>query len=63
MRLRTAAATVFASAVLLVGAAGAASAKDFVGSTPAERKASGAQPGDSCNGHTGFLVNPPPEEP
>jgi hypothetical protein len=114
MRLRTAAATVLASAVLLVGAAGAASAgeingtgnppggeglgsahansicafsgledgdgagfpgpggappqnwghaKSFVGSTPQERKASGAQPGDSCNGHTGFLVNPPPEEP
>jgi hypothetical protein len=37
--------------------------KEFFGSTPAERKASGFQPGDSCNGHSGFLVNPPPEEP
>ena len=114
MRLRTAAATVFASAILLAGAAGTASAgeingngqpagarawvpahansicafsgledgdgagfpgpggappqnwghgKGGVGTTPAERKASGFQPGDSCNGHTGFLVNPPPEEP
>jgi hypothetical protein len=110
MRLRTAAATVFASAVLIVGAAGAASAgeitgngkpthgpahansicafsgledgdgagfpgpggappqnwghsKEFFGATPAERKASGFQPGDSCNGHSGFLVNPPPGEP
>jgi hypothetical protein len=34
--------------------------KSFFGSTPAERKASGFQPGDSCNGHSGFLVNPPP---
>ena len=33
------------------------------GATPAERKASGFQPGDSCNGHSGFLVNPPPETP
>jgi len=33
------------------------------GATPADLKASGFQPGDSCNGHTGFLVNPPPEEP
>jgi hypothetical protein len=31
--------------------------------TPQEAKASGFQPGDSCNGHTGFLVNPPPETP
>jgi hypothetical protein len=37
--------------------------KEFFGATPAERKASGFQPGDSCNGHSGFLVNPPPEEP
>ena|SRR6478609_6810089 len=33
--------------------------KSTYGSTPAERKASGFQPGDSCNGHRGFLVNPP----
>ena len=31
--------------------------------TPAQIKASGQQPGDSCNGHSGFLVNPPPETP
>ena len=31
--------------------------------TPQEAKASGSQPGDSCNGHSGFLVNPPPGEP
>ena len=37
--------------------------KEFFGATPAERKASGFQPGDSCNGHSGFLVNPPPDEP
>jgi hypothetical protein len=37
--------------------------KDAFGATPAERKASGFQPGDSCNGHRGFLVNPPPGEP
>jgi len=37
--------------------------KSFFGATPAERKASGFQPGDSCNGHSGFLVNPPPGEP
>jgi hypothetical protein len=112
MRLRTAAATVFATAILLGGAASTASAgeingrgqpvggeglgaahansicafsgledgdgagfpgpgnappqnwghsKEAFGTTPAERKASGFQPGDSCNGHTGFLVNPPPE--
>lgn len=36
--------------------------KAFFGS-PQDAKASGFQPGDSCNGHTGFLVNPPPEEP
>jgi hypothetical protein len=34
--------------------------KGAFGATPAERKASGFQPGDSCNGHSGFLVNPPP---
>jgi hypothetical protein len=33
------------------------------GATPAERKASGFQPGDSCNGRSGFVVNPPPEGP
>src|SRR3954465_2069299 len=37
--------------------------KEAFGSTPAERKGSGFQPGDSCNGHSGFLVNPPPETP
>jgi hypothetical protein len=109
MRLRTAAATVFATAILLGGAASTASAgentgngkptqgpahansicvfsgledggeggpsgpgvppqnwghsKGEFGATPAERKASGFQPGDSCNGHSGFLVNPPPGEP
>ena len=26
------------------------------GATPAQIKASGIQPGDSCNGHTGFLA-------
>jgi hypothetical protein len=113
MRLRTATATVFATAILLGGAASTASAgeingngqpvggeglgaahaksicafsgledgdggpfpgpgnappqnwghsKEFFGG-PAERKASGFQPGDSCNGHSGFLVNPPPGEP
>jgi hypothetical protein len=36
--------------------------KDAFGS-PQEAKASGFQPGDSCNGHSGFLVNPPPETP
>jgi hypothetical protein len=107
MRLRTAAATVFATAILLGGAASTASAgeingngqppggeglgaahansicafsgledgdgagfpgpggappqnwghsKEAFGATPAERKASGFQPGDSCNGHTGFLA-------
>ena len=113
MRLRTAAATVFATAILLAGAASTASAgeingkgqppggeglgaahahsicafsgledgdgagfpgpggappqnwghsKEAFGATPAERKASGFQPGTSCNGHSGFLVNPPPGE-
>ena len=37
--------------------------KEAFGTTPAERKASGFQPGDSCNGHRGFLVNPPPGGP
>jgi len=111
MRLRTAAATVFATAILLGGAASTASAgeingrgqppggeglgaahansicafsgledgdgagfpgpggappqnwghsKEAFGATPAERKASGFQPGDSCNGHSGFLVNGEP---
>jgi hypothetical protein len=114
MRLRTAAATVFATAILLGGAASTASAgeingkgqpaggeglgasrahsicafsgledgdgagfpgpgnappqnwghsKGEFGTTPAERKASGFQPGDSCNGNRGFLVNPPPGGP
>ena len=110
MRLRTAAATVFATAILLGGAASTASAgeitgngkptqgpahansicafsgledgdgagfpgpggappqnwghsKEAFGATPAERKASGFQPGDSCNGNRGFLVNPPPDVP
>ena len=31
--------------------------------SPQDAKASGFQPGDSCNGHSGFLVNPPPGEP
>jgi len=107
MRLRTAAATVFATAILLGGAASAASAgeitgngkptqgpahansictfsgledgdgagfpgpggappqnwghsKEAFGATPAERKASGFQPGDSCNGHRGFLAGGEP---
>ena len=111
MRLRTAAATVFATAILLGGAASTASAGEITGNgkptqgpahansicvfsgledgeegtpsgpgappqnwghvqqaerdagaTPQDLKASGFQPGDSCNGHTGFLVNPPPGE-
>jgi hypothetical protein len=37
--------------------------KGEFGATPAERKKSGFQPGDSCNGHSGFLVNPPPGGP
>jgi hypothetical protein len=36
--------------------------KAFFGS-PQDAKASGFQPGDSCNCHSGFLVNPPPETP
>jgi hypothetical protein len=38
-------------------------AERAAGATPADLKASGSQPGDSCNGHSGFLVNPPPGEP
>src|SRR3954464_4049497 len=34
--------------------------KEAFGATPAERKASGFQPGDSCNGHSGFLVSGEP---
>lgn len=30
--------------------------KNNFGATPAERKASGFQPGDSCNGHSGFVA-------
>jgi len=30
--------------------------KEAFGATPAERKASGSQPGDSCNGNSGFLA-------
>jgi hypothetical protein len=110
MRLRTAAATVFATAILLGGAASTASAGEIngkglpvggeglgtdhansicsfsgledgdgagfpgpggappqnwghvqqaeraAGATPADLKASGSQPGDSCNGHSGFPV-------
>jgi hypothetical protein len=103
MRLRTAAATVFATAILLGAVASTASAGEITGNgkptqgpahansicafsgledgdgagfpgpggappqnwghskgefgaTPAERKASGFQPGDSCNGHSGFLT-------
>ena len=112
MRLRTAAATVFATAILLGGAASTASACENTGNgkptqgpahansicvfsgledggeggpsgpgvppqnwghvqqaerdagaTPQDLKASGFQPGDSCNGHSGFLVNPPPGGP
>jgi hypothetical protein len=37
--------------------------KQLYGATPAERKASGFQPGDSCNGSSGFVVNPPPGAP
>jgi hypothetical protein len=111
MRLRTAAATAFATAILLGGTASTASAGEITGNgkptqgpahansictfsgledgdgagfpgpggappqnwghvqqaerdagaTPADLKASGSQPGDSCNGHRGFLVNPPPD--
>jgi hypothetical protein len=35
-------------------------AERAAGATPADLKASGFQPGDSCNGHRGFYVNPPP---
>jgi hypothetical protein len=38
------------------------SARDM-GATVQDLKASGEQPGDSCNGHSGFLVNPPDETP
>ena len=105
MRLRTAAATVFATAILLGGAASTASAGENTGNGkptqgPAHANSicvfsgledgeeggpsgpgvppqnwgqipkaqrdiltqEGAQPGDSCNGHSGFLVNPPPGE-
>src|SRR5829696_6517894 len=31
-------------------------AERAAGATPADLKASGFQPGDSCNGHTGFLA-------
>jgi hypothetical protein len=34
-----------------------------LGLTPAQIKASGEQPGDSCNGHTGFLSGGGGEEP
>ena len=37
--------------------------KAAFGTTPQAAKASGFQPGDSCNGHSGFLVNPPPGTP
>jgi hypothetical protein len=33
-----------------------------LGLTPAQIKASGEQPGDSCNGHTGFLAGGDGEE-
>ena len=35
-------------------------AERAAGATVKDLKASGFQPGDSCNGHRGFLVNPPP---
>ena len=35
-------------------------AERAAGATPADLKASGSQPGDSCNGHSGFYVNAPP---
>jgi hypothetical protein len=38
-------------------------AERAAGATVQDLKASGFQPGDSCNGHSGFLVNPPPETP
>jgi len=31
--------------------------------SPQDAKASGLQPGDSCNGNSGFLVEPTPETP
>ena len=34
-----------------------------MGATVQDLKASGEQPGDSCNGHRGFLANPPPQTP
>jgi hypothetical protein len=34
-----------------------------MGATVQDLKPSGEQPGSSCNGHTGFLVNPPPGTP
>jgi hypothetical protein len=37
--------------------------KVVFGATPAERKASGFHPGDSCNGHTGFLAGGGEEPP
>ena len=33
------------------------------GATAADLKASGFQPGDSCNGQGGFLDTPPPDDP
>jgi hypothetical protein len=33
------------------------------GATMADLKAAGLNPGQSCNGHSGWLVNPPPEGP
>jgi len=36
-------------------------AERAAGATPADLKASGFQPGDSCNGHTGFLASGEPE--
>jgi hypothetical protein len=49
------------SAHLLPGPGGAPPqnwgySKEAFGATPAERMASGFQPGDSCNGHSGFLT-------
>jgi hypothetical protein len=38
-------------------------AERAAGATVQDLKASGFQPGDSCNGHSGFLANPPPETP
>ena len=36
-------------------------AERAAGATPADLKASGFQPGDSCNGHRGFLATGEPE--